>query len=126
MAARRLTKPYVDGLSPRAADYVAWCADLPRFGCRVRPSGSKSFIVQYRVGGRNSPVRKVTVGPSNKVTVEHARSEAKRILAKAQLGEDVAGERAKQRQELTVAQLCEEYLEHGCDAKKVSTLATDK
>lgn len=126
MTRPKLTKVRVEALETRHSDFVEWCGELPGFGCRVRPSGSKSFIAQYRVGGRNSLVRKVTLGAFGKVTVEQARVEAKRILARAALGQDEAGERAKRRAEMTIAQLCEEYLAEGCEGKKASTLATDK
>ena len=123
---RKLTKTVVDGLKPADTEYTVWCATLAGFGVRVRPSGAKSFIAQYRIGGRNSPTRKVTVGRYGKLTVEQARIEASKILAKAELGEDVAETKAKQRAELTIAQLCDEYLLDGCHAKKASTVATDK
>ncbi|MBD8550684.1 tyrosine-type recombinase/integrase [Sphingomonas sp. CFBP 8764] len=126
MAAKKLTQSVVKALEPRLSDYVEWCGMLAGFGCRVRPTGSKSFIAQYRVGGRNSPTRKVTVGTYGKLTVEEAREAARAILAKAELGHDVAGDRAKQRAEMTVAQLCDEYLVDGCGHKKLSTIATDK
>lgn len=126
MAGKRLTKQVVDALQPKASDYVEWCGALPGFGCRVRQTGKKTFVVQYRVGGRNSPVRKVTIGAEGKLTVEEARKEAAKILAKAELGDDVAGERAKQRAEITVSQLCDEYLVDGCDLKKASTLSSDR
>ncbi len=126
MGAERLTKDLVDDLPKRATDYVAWCGDLPGFGCRVRPTGAKSFIAQYRVGGRNTPVRKVTLGAFGKLTVEEARKAARKVLAKAELGTDEAGDRAKKRAELTVTQLCDEYLADGCGLKKASTLASDR
>ncbi|OWK28965.1 site-specific integrase [Sphingomonas mucosissima] len=126
MAVRKLTKTIVDTLENRTSDYVEWCGVLKGFGCRVRRSGSKTFIVQYRVGGRTSPVRKVTIGSHGKLTVEQARDAASKVLAKAELGEDVAGARAKQRAGMTMAQLCDEYVLNGCDTKKASTLATDK
>ena len=126
MSRKRLTKQVVDSLEPREKDYVVWCIKLSGFGCRVRPTGSKSFIAQYRVGGRNSPVRKVTIGTYGKLTVEEAREAALKILAKAELGDDVAATRAKQRAEITVSQLCDEYLADGCDLKKESTIVTDK
>lgn len=126
MATKRLTKDVVGALEPRASDYVMWCGKLPGFGCRVRPSGAKSFIAQYRVGGRNTPVRKVTIGSYGKLTVDAARKAAGEVLAKAELGGDVAAERAKKRAEMTVAQLCDEYLEQGCALKKASTLASDR
>ena len=126
MAMKRLTKDVVDDAEPRAVDYVVWCGKLPGFGCRVRPTGVKSFIAQYRVGGRNTPVRKVTIGTFGKLTVDAARKAAIEILAKAELGSDVAAERAKKRAEMTVAQLCDEYLEQGCALKKASTLSSDR
>lgn len=126
MTRKRLTKQVVDTLEIREKDYVEWCGKLPGFGCRVRPSGVKSFIVQYRIGGRNSPVRKVTVGTYGKLTVEEAREAAAKILAKAELGDDVAATRAKQRAEMTVAMLCDEYMQDGIDHKKSSTIASDK
>ncbi|MFA4940006.1 tyrosine-type recombinase/integrase [Brevundimonas sp.] len=122
----KLTKPRLDALATRQTDYVEWCGDLPGFGVRVRPSGSKSFIVQYDFGGRNGVTRKVTVGKADKITLAEARKQAQAILAKAELGGDEAGERAKRRGEMTVAQLCDEYLAEGCEDKKASTLATDK
>ncbi len=54
MTGKRLTKQIVDDLAPRDTDYVVWCAKLPGFGCRVRPSGHKSFIVMYRASGRKA------------------------------------------------------------------------
>jgi integrase len=126
MSARRLTKQVVDGLQPRTVDYVQWCGKLPGFGCRVRPSGHKSFITMYRAGGRNTPPRKVTIGSYGKLTVEEARTEAGKILAKAELGDDVAAERARVRAEMTVSELCDEYLREGIDNKKLSTIITDK
>lgn len=126
MTKTRLTKKIVDALVPKGSDYVEWCGTLPGFGCRVRTSGSKSFITQYRIGGRNARVRKVTIGSYGKLTVEEARNAASEVLAKARLGEDVAEQKAKERAQLTMAQLCDEYVEHGCELKKASTIATDK
>lgn len=125
MSNKRLTKTVVDELEARGKEYVVWCSKLAGFGCRVRSTGSKSFIAQYRIGGRNSPTRKVTVGSYGKVTVEQAREAASKILARAELGEDVAEAKAKERAEMTVAQLCDEYLRDGCDHKKASTLRSD-
>ena len=126
MQSRRLTKQIVEALAPRGKDYVVWCGKLPGFGCRVRPSGHKSFIVMYRVGGRNATPRKVTVGAYGKLTVDEARDEAETILARAELGEDVALLRSQARAEMTLSDLCDEYLREGVDHKKASTLASDR
>ena len=125
MAAKRLTKQLVEELVPRNIDYVVWCGKLRGFGCRVRASGHKSFIVMYRVGGRNSTPRKVTIGAYGKITADQAREVASTILAKAELGEDVALHQARVRAEITVSELCDEYMLEGVDHKKASTLASD-
>jgi integrase len=127
MTSKTLTKTIVDELEATEKDYVVWCGKLPGFGCRVRPSGTKTFIAQYRIGGggRNSPVRKVTIGTYGKLTVEEARKEALKTLAKARLGEDVAETNAKRRTEMNVSQLCDEYLKNGCGHKKQSTIQSD-
>jgi hypothetical protein len=98
---------------------------LPGFGCRVWPFSKKTFIVMYRAGGAKSPARKVTIGVLGKFTAEQARDEAIRILAQAELGEDEAAKRASFRAEMTVAELCVEYMREGVDQKKPSTIASD-
>lgn len=126
MSKPKLTMKVVEALETRSTDYVTWCGQLPGFGCRVRPTGTKSFIAQYDFGGRNGRTRKVTLGTFGKLTVEQAREAARKVLASAELGQDVADDRAKKRGEMTISQLCDDYLKHGCEAKKASTLATDR
>jgi integrase len=126
MAHGRITKRMVDRLQANARDQVHWDSELTGFGVRVRSTGAKSFIAVYRTGGRNSPLRKVTIGTVGRIEVEKARLEAKKILAGAELGKDHAADKAKGRAELTVAGLCNLYLEEGCEAKKHSTLVVDR
>lgn len=132
MSKVKLTKTVVDALEPKtdpAKDFIVWCDELQGFGCRVRSSGSKTFIAMYRVGGagRNGKPKMVTICKvGEKATVDQARKKAKEILAKATLGEDEAAAKAKKRAELTVTQLCDEYLVEGCELKKASTIASDK
>jgi len=121
-----LTNPAVEALQPREKDYVAWCSDLTGFGCRVRPSGRKTFIAQYRVGGGSGPARKFTVGTYPAMTASDARKAAKKVLLAAQTGDDPAEKRKDDRVAITVAELCAEYLAEGCGHKKPSTMATDK
>lgn len=118
----RLNSGMVDRLEARARDYVMWCGGLRGFGVRVRPSGRKSFIVQYDYKGRS---RKVTVGTFPTLTVDQARKKATELLAKVQLGEDVAAKPVSE-ENPTVAELCDEYLKRGCGHKKATTKVTDK
>ena len=91
MADGRITKRTVDALKPSAAiREMGW--RIEGLWCSVRPSGAKSFIAFYRTGGR-SPQRKVTIGGVGKIEVEKAREAARRILARAELGQDHAAKK---------------------------------
>ncbi|MBO6756348.1 MAG: tyrosine-type recombinase/integrase [Roseibium sp.] len=125
MSNERLTKTIVERAEPRASDHTIWCGKLRGFGCRVWPSGKKTFIAQYRIGGRSGKLRKKTLGTYGVLTVDQARKEAEKYLALAQTGQDLAGEERQVRTEMTVSELCDEYLEHGVALKKASTVATD-
>ena len=50
MSAPKLTKRVVDTLPATGAEYIAWDSDITGFGIRVRASGAKTYIVQYRAG----------------------------------------------------------------------------
>lgn len=125
MPQERLTKTIVDRLQPREKDYFIWCGKLSGFGVRVWLNGKKTFIVQYRTGGRGSPTRRKSLGVYGTVTTEEARKAAEAYLASAQLGNDLVANERKVRAEMSVSQLCDEYIEHGMSLKKASTIATD-
>ncbi len=56
----KLTKKYVDQVKPKQKEAVYWDNDLKGFGLRVKPSGHKVYILQYRnLEGRS---RKYTIG----------------------------------------------------------------
>ena len=69
----RLSKRAVDASKPETAKYILWDTDLSAFGLRVMPSGTKSFILRYRIGkGRNAKGRLVTLGKVGELTCEAA------------------------------------------------------
>jgi len=55
----KLTKRIVDAAAARSSDYFIWDDDLAGFGLRVFASGKRSYLVQYRAGGRT---RRYTIG----------------------------------------------------------------
>src|SRR5262245_54920722 len=104
--AKRLTKRTVDAAKATASEYFVWDGELIGFGLRVLPTGAKSYVVRYRIGpGRRAPVRRVTIGKHGKLTPERGREVARKMLADVVHGGDPAGERARRRRELTIAEL---------------------
>jgi integrase len=119
MTGIRLTKRVIDGLEITGPDYVAWDADLPGFGVRVRASGVKSYIVFYRAGsGRNAPKRKLTIGPVGKLTPDEARTLAKKALGQVANGSDPAAIKTEERKALIVSELADLFLSDHVEAKR--------
>jgi integrase len=125
MSGERLTKTVVDKLEPRDMLYFIWCGKLSGFGVSVRPSGRKTFVVQFRTGGRGSTEHRKSLGRFGVITVDQARKAAETYLASASLGNDLIAEQKRVRAEMTVSQLCDEYIRHGMTTKKESTIKTD-
>jgi integrase len=129
----RLTKRFVDDLPiPATVETLFWDQDIPGFGIRVKQSGAKSFLVQYR--NANGRSRRLTLGRLGILTPDEARKLARKTLADVAHGLDPAAARQSDRQALTVAELCREYLERANAGlvisrrgrpKKKSTLTID-
>ncbi|MGU3656319.1 tyrosine-type recombinase/integrase [Methylobacterium fujisawaense] len=105
----RLTKRTIDALKPvRLRDTFLWDGELRGFGVRVKPSGTKTFMIQYRnLEGRT---RRCVIGQYGVLTVEQARDLAQKKLASVIDGADPSAERHAIRQGLTVSALCDWYL----------------
>jgi len=131
----RLTKRAVDAAKVTGKDYFLWDDEMPGFGLRILASGRKSYVVQYKIGGRGGETRRKSIGLHGVLTAEEARTEAKKWLADRAKGKDPIAEHTANRKAETVEQLCRAYLgaaEQGLilgkknRPKKVSTLATDR
>jgi integrase len=130
----KLTKRAIDTVKPNPTDDVfLWDDEMPGFGLRIKPSGVRSFIVQYRNGSGAS--RRMTLGKFGVLTPDEARKMAKQALAEAARGGDPAEKRAQDRDSMTVCQLCRAYLQaadnglilgKGKRPKKASTLYIDR
>ena len=90
-----MTKSAIDTLKAAAKDIVYWDAGRPGFGIKVTPRGRKVFVVLYRAGGAGSRLRKYTIGPYGRVTLQMARAEAMKIFAARHEGRDPATEKQK-------------------------------
>ncbi|MBI1774925.1 MAG: DUF4102 domain-containing protein [Proteobacteria bacterium] len=62
----KLTKKVVDAVveEPRRGKQplLLWDKEVKGFGLLVTPAGTRSYIPQYRIGGRGTPTKRVTIG----------------------------------------------------------------
>ena len=85
---RTLTVP------PGRTEAVFFDDDVRGFGLRVKPSGSRSYVMCWKVkalGGKNEH-RRVTIGTITDIDFGKAKEKAKTIKARVRLGDDPATE----------------------------------
>lgn len=121
MAIGKITKEAVDGvpLPPKGGRSYLWDSILKGFGLMVTDRGARSYIVQYRIGGRGNPTRRVTIGKHGSPwTPSKARERAAEIL------EDV---RRKQdpfdKQMAALEAVKQEKINREATAKRIAVLA---
>ena len=120
----KITKRTVDATKPGKRDSFTWDTEVTGFGLKVTPAGNKVYILQYRFGGQ---LFRYTIGKHGSPwTPDEARDEAIRLLGMGADGINPATIKAADKAEKTVAELCDQYLDEGCETKKPSTLATDR
>jgi len=95
MAVGKITKTTVDAALPGARDWMLWDDKLSGFGLKVTPKGAKTFIFQYRMGGRGSPVRRYTIGRFGNVTPDGARKIAEDLSYSVSKGTDPQREKVE-------------------------------
>jgi integrase len=108
----RLTTAAIEGLKLNrgVADKIIFDDDVPGFGIRVRASGARTWIYQYKIGGRT---RRLVLGQVSAVKPARAREIAGDLHAKVRLGGDPAAEKRErvQRSLHTFGALTERFLD---------------
>src|SRR6476469_5656198 len=105
MPTARLTKQAVDGLVTGVRDVFLWDDELRGFGLRITPNGSKSYVLQYRMGGREASSRRYTIGRHGSPwTPQTARKEAERLSILIHQGIDpIQADHERRRQAIDLA-----------------------
>lgn len=129
----KLTTQYVRNVPPERKEFIDWDERLPGFGLRVKPSGVKSFVIQYR--NKSKQQRRRVIGKFGTITADEAFKRAREDLAKVALGGDPAAEAEADRLSMRFSEFCSLYLEAAKSGelltrrgkpKAASTLATDQ
>jgi integrase len=79
-------------------EIICFDDDLPGFGVRLRSSGSRTYIFQFKVGSQH---RRITLGRVNAISLKKARSMASDLYAQVRLGRDPASEKAESKERAT-------------------------
>jgi hypothetical protein len=117
----KLNKESVDALPiPEKGYALTWDSDPKGFGVRVMSSGTKTFILQQRIHGKD---RRITLGRYGKVTVEQARKLAKITTGQIASGGDPVAD--KRRAVLATKTLAEVLADYG-EARNAITESTRK
>ena len=122
----KLTKRIIDATKPAFDhDVFRWDAELRGFGLRVKPTGVKSYILQYRTMIGIS--RRVTIGQHGRLTADEARRLAKIQLGRVARGDDPAAEKASARGGISFSAFAERYFsDHAATKKKPSSVRMDR
>jgi integrase len=96
----RFSRKNTEGLKlpPKKTEHIWWDDQIAGFGLRVREGGSRNWIFQYRLGGKQ---RRISFGSAPTVTAEQARKKAATLHARVKLGHDPAGEKIEARARAT-------------------------
>ncbi len=107
----RLTKSKIDSLKYKGENkkpHIVFDDVVPGFAVRVYSSGTKSFLIDYRINGRQ---RRMILGRYGKMTLDQARMVAKKKLFEIIEGRDPLEEKNDFSKGRTVADLCEIFIE---------------
>jgi integrase len=105
MASGKITKRTVDALIASRSEGFLWDDGIRGFGAKLTKGGAVSYILQFRMGGREARTRRYTIGshgsPWTPVT---AREEAQRLLVLIAQGIDpVEVEKQRRREAVDLA-----------------------
>lgn len=105
MASGKITKRSIDAMVAGPAAAFLWDPDLKGFGARISPSGVISYVYQFRMGGREAPTRRATIGKHGSPwTPTTARSEAERLALMIAQGVDpVDADKQRRREAVDLA-----------------------
>lgn len=107
----KLTRKLIENLEPRNGDYSVRDSEVIGLGVRVRPSGTRTYILTYRLGGQ---LRKLTLGRADDgYGLDEARDRAREKLADVRDGIDPQIEKVAERHALTINVMIDHYMKDG-------------
>lgn len=123
----RLTDKGIAALKPKSDRYEVWEDGRTGLGIRVSPAGRKSFVYMYRYQGRP---RRMTLGTYPRLSLADARVLQAKAQKEKEKGNDPGAahvaRKAAERQEETVSDLIDEYLNKYARPNKRSAIYDER
>ncbi len=103
----RITDKTIRSLAkPLRGSKITYDNEVKGFGFRIASTDSASFILNYRINGRE---RRITIGQYPVWSVSQAREQASKLRLMIDNGIDPLAERTEKREAWTVRDLSDEY-----------------
>ena len=127
MPSQKLTKTSVESLLSGDIDVIYWDTLLPGFGVRVKPNGTRSYVVQYR-NRQTGRSRRKTIGRHGPLmTFSQAKEIARGLLSDVVRGKDPVAEGKAYKEAPSVADLADQYLtSHAIPKKRPKSVKNDE
>jgi integrase len=110
--------------APEFGNRIEWDAEVSGFGVRITAAGIVSFVLDYRIFGRQ---RRYTIGRYPELTATAARDEALTLKKRIREGHDPMEERKEFRSEPTLGDLAVEYMaSEKAQKKRANSIRNDK
>jgi integrase len=105
MARGKITKRTIEALIATGAEGFVWDDGIKGFGARITNSGAISYVLQFRMGGREAQTRRYTIGSHGSPwTPTTAREEAQRLCILIAQGIDpVESDKQRRREAVDLA-----------------------
>lgn len=110
-------------LAPARGQTLLWDSDVKGFALRITSGGAKSFLLDYRVEGRQ---RRLTIGSFPDWSVQAARTAAKKLKQEVDGGRDPMGQRHADRAAPTLQDVWERYETEHLPRKAVRAQADER
>ncbi len=121
----KLTERTIKGLKvPTEGNRIHYDKEIPGFGVRITSNGAISFVLNYRIHGRE---RRYTIGRHPEMNASASRAKALELRQQIQKGEDPLSARVNERAAPTVGDLAADYLKQYAEIhKRLSSIRGDK
>lgn len=107
---------------PSTGHQITYDSELKGFGLRTTKSGVKSFVLNYRISGRE---RRITIGRYPEWSATAARKRAQELRRQIDIGQDPMEARHTERSAPTMNDLCDLYCERHLPKKAPSSQRND-